>query len=85
MIMNQEEMFRKFYNEGVPKGLNLDTVDMICSEIPKTLKTHALQIKFLDKLYYEEQMISYKEYNHCKTYFDLRKIHFIYEKDCQKG
>ena len=74
MIMNQEELFRTFYNEDVPKGLNVDTVKIICMEIPKTLNTHALQIKFLDKLHYEEQMISYKEYVHCKTYFDLRKI-----------
>ena len=72
--MNQEEMFRTFYNECVPKGLNVDTVKMLCMEIPKTLKTHTLQIKFLDKLHYEDQIISYKTYNLCKTYFDLRKI-----------
>ena len=74
MIMNQEELFKTFYNERIPTELNLDTVKMICMEVPKTLKTHALQIKFLDKLHYEDQIISYKDYNYCKTYFDLRDI-----------
>jgi len=74
MIMNQEELFRTFYNECEPKGLNVDTVKMLCMEIPKTLKTHALQIKFLYKLHYEEKIISYRTYDYCKTYFDLRKI-----------
>ena len=76
MIMNQEELFRTFYNDPLypPKGLNVDTVKMLCMEIPKTLKTHALQIKFLYKLHYEDQMISYETYNYSKTYFDLRKI-----------
>lgn len=84
MIMTQEEMFRKFYNEGKPSGLNMDNVRLLCEIIPERLDTHELQIEFLDKLHYEEAVISFEDYNHCKTYFDLRKIHLIYEKDYKK-
>jgi len=85
MIMNQEEMFRIFYNEEMPKGLNRDNVSLLCQMIPERLDSHKLQIEFLDKLHYEDEVISFEDYRICKTYLDLRKIHLIYEKDYKKG